>query len=76
MMAAYSPNENELLELTLEERADSGSRHLGKPIRPTIVPYRRYDGRLIRLVYDVYRYDADSEIYCLRPNEGLLNNYK
>ncbi len=62
-------------EAILEDKI-SFEKYSSQPIRQTIVPYRRYDGRLIRLVYDVYRYDQNSEIYHLRFNEDLLDNYK
>lgn len=76
MMATYSPNENRPPEKTLEDRVEPKVSRSDQPIRQVIVPYCRYDGKLIRLVYDVYHKGGDSEVYCLRPNEGLLNNYE
>jgi hypothetical protein len=76
MAIIHNFNEKKLLEKTLEDKADSKVSCSNQPIRQAIVPYRRYDGRLIRLVYDIYPYDANSEIYRLRFNEELLNNYK
>ncbi len=76
MTVTHYFNERKSSEKTLENKVDSKVSRSDQPIRQTIVPYRRYDGRLIRLIYDVYRYDADSEIYRLRFNEELLNNYK
>lgn len=76
MAVTHYFNERKLAEKTLEDKADSKVNRSDQPICQEIVPYRRYDRRLIRLVYDVYRYDANSEIYRLRFNEELLNNYK
>ena len=76
MAVTHYFNEREPSEKTLDDKVDSKVNRSDQPIRQAIVPYRRYDRRLIRLVYDVYRYDADSEIYRLRFNEELLNNYK
>ena len=76
MAVTYNFSEKEPSEKTLEDKVNSKVNRSDQPIRQIIVPYRRYDKRLIRLVYDVYRYDADSEIYRLRFNEELLNNYK
>lgn len=71
-----TPNLNETqFDKTLEDKI-SPRKDLERPVRQAIAPYRRYDGRLIRLIYDVYRQDEASEIYCLRFNEDLLGNYK